>query len=849
MNHDPKAKSNKYSHYIYTFPLFLFLLLCAFVSNATPIHRLACIGDSITYGSGIEEREHNSYPAQLGRMLGEQWDVRNFGLGGRTLLRKGDHPYWKEEALQQAYAFQPTEVVIALGTNDTKPQNWVFKAEFQQDLKDLAQSFLDLESHPRLWLAFPPPAFPGRWGIRERKIRKELIPIIRSTAQELDVPLINFYDAMIHQEALFPDTVHPNAEGAACMARTVYAALREGVIFPGKRSDWHGYTRYDFSCDGRPCCVVTPAQPRDGHPWIWRARFFGHEAQTDLALLSRGFHLAYIDVADLYGSPKAVGHWEKFYTLLTTRYGFAKKVALEGMSRGGLIVFNWAIQHPESVACIYADAPVCDFKSWPGGKGQGQGSKEDWQKCLKAYDLSETEALAYTGNPIDRLAPLAEKKVPLLHVCGTADKVVPIAENTALLEERYIALGGPIEVIHKKDVGHHPHSLQDPFPIVDFILKHTLGENPNAIHRSALDNARIRFTQQKQGRVAFLGGSITEMKGWRNLMCRYLEKRFPDTTFEFINAGIASTDSTLGAFRLAHDVLAKGPIDLLFVEYAVNDQHNSRANTDRIRGMEGILRHVRRDAPYTDIVVQYCVDPVKMELFHSGQPSPVIVSHEQVCQHYGVSVLNLAREVTDRIDRGEFTWKEFGGLHPAPFGHEIYAQIQQQFLESAWKKPLPEGVKQRAHRFPVTQLDQYSYTNGTFLSPQKAQLETGWAHIPTWRPKDHAGTRKQFIKIPMLIAEISGAVLTLPFQGTAIGLLEVAGPDVGMLEYSIDGSPFQSLDQFTQWSPQLHIPWTYMLSTELENTEHTLTLRTKTQKNKQSKGNATRLVQFLVNAP
>ena len=117
--------------------------------------------------------------------------------------------------------------------------------------------------------------------------------------------------------------------------------------------------------------------------------------------------------------------------------------------------------------------------------------------------------------------------MPLLHVCGTADKVVPIAENTALLEERYIALGGPIEVIHKKDVGHHPHSLQDPFPIVDFILKHTLGENPNAIHRSALDNARIRFTQQKQGRVAFLGGSITEMKGWRNLMCRYLEKRFP----------------------------------------------------------------------------------------------------------------------------------------------------------------------------------------------------------------------------------------------------------------------------------------------------------------------------------
>ena len=143
------------------------------------------------------------------------------------------------------------------------------------------------------------------------------------------------------------------------------------------------------------------------------------------------------------------------------------------MSRGGLIIFNWGNRNAEKVACIYGDAPVCDFKSWPGGLGVGKGSGKDWVICLEQYGFTEEIALHFNGNPIDHMENIASHKVPILNVVGDADDVVPVAENTALLEKRLVQLGWEMEIIHKPGVGHHPHSLKDPKPIVNFILKST----------------------------------------------------------------------------------------------------------------------------------------------------------------------------------------------------------------------------------------------------------------------------------------------------------------------------------------------------------------------------------------
>ncbi|MEC9036458.1 MAG: alpha/beta hydrolase, partial [Verrucomicrobiota bacterium] len=127
-----------------------------------------------------------------------------------------------------------------------------------------------------------------------------------------------------------------------------------------KKTQWHGFERHDFNSDGLKCILVIPDSPAKGLPWVWRARFFGHQPQADIELLKKGFHIAYCDVAGLFGNEVAVNRWDRFYDLMTQDWGLSKRPALEGMSRGGLIIYNWAYKNPKKVSCIYGDAPVCD---------------------------------------------------------------------------------------------------------------------------------------------------------------------------------------------------------------------------------------------------------------------------------------------------------------------------------------------------------------------------------------------------------------------------------------------------------------------------------------------------------
>jgi pimeloyl-ACP methyl ester carboxylesterase len=236
---------------------------------------------------------------------------------------------------------------------------------------------------------------------------------------------------------------------------------------------WNGFEIIEFKFDGVDAKIVFPNQSNKAKNWIWRTQFWGHEPQTDIALLNKGFHLVYVDVVDLYGNKVAVKRLNAFYTFLIKNFGLNKKTVLEGMSRGGLDAYNWASENTDKVFCIYADAPVCDIKSWPGGLGKGEGSKNDWLKCLQAYGLTELTVKEFKDIPINTCVKLAKAKIPLISVCGDADTVVPIDENTYKLAAVYKEAGGEIELIIKKGIGHHPHSLKDPMPIVDFILKNT----------------------------------------------------------------------------------------------------------------------------------------------------------------------------------------------------------------------------------------------------------------------------------------------------------------------------------------------------------------------------------------
>ncbi|NNE01389.1 MAG: alpha/beta hydrolase [Pirellulaceae bacterium] len=243
-----------------------------------------------------------------------------------------------------------------------------------------------------------------------------------------------------------------------------------------KQSKWNGFDRFHFRHSGSACYLIVPTEPLPGNPWIWRARFPDFHAEMDVELIRGGYHLAYFDVAGKFGCPETIERATSFYNYLVDQRGLNPKPALEGVSRGGLFVYNWAAKHPDRVACIYCDTPVLDFRSWPAGQGTGVGSVSAWKQCLQAYGLTESEAADYKGLPIDHAEIIAAAKIPLLHIVSENDRVVPPSENTYVLRDRLKQVGHPMEIITvaqgtEKSNGHH-FTHPEPQKVIDFIRQH-----------------------------------------------------------------------------------------------------------------------------------------------------------------------------------------------------------------------------------------------------------------------------------------------------------------------------------------------------------------------------------------
>jgi len=363
--------------------------------------------------------------------------------------------------------------------------------------------------------------------------------------------------------------------------------------------------------------------------------------------------------------------------------------------------------------------------------------------------------------------------------------------------------------------------------------------------RESLTNSTIKFEKEKSGRVAFLGGSITFGHGWRDSVCNFIQKEFPETKFDFINAGVPSMGSTPGAFRFEKDILKNGKVDLLFLEAAVNDDTNSTPPEEIIRGMEGIVRHAKIANPFCEIVIMHFVDPGKIEDYKNGKVPEVIKLHEKVAEHYNVSTINLAKEVTERIGSGEFDWEnDFKDLHPSPFGQHIYARSIKDFMKSALKSDLSEKPTTVVMPEP---LDKYSYSSGILIEPNPPKKIKGWEMVENWNPADGKGTRANYISVPMLVGEYPGKIIKFQFNGNAVGIAVAAGPDSGIIEYSIDESDWKKVDLFTRWSKNLYLPWFYTLGSGLKGGKHTLQIRLTNEKNPESTGNKCVLRYFYFN--
>jgi len=675
--------------------------------------KIACVGDSITFGSGITAREKLNYPAQLGYLLGEDFEVRNFGVSGRTMLNKGDHPYTKEKAYQNSLSYQPDIVIIKLGTNDSKPQNWKFKAEFADDTKALVQSYTSLPNKPRVILCQPVPVVQSRWGITEKVTRGELAPLVRNVALELNTELVDLHTPLVNHKDWIPDGVHPNAFGAEVMARHLHRYLTterdnewttetmEGTEF----GNFHGYALQNFKFRGVSCKIVSPKIAAVGRPWVWRARFWGHQPQFDTTMLELGWHVVYCDVANLFGAPEATQRWDTFYYAMQS-IGLSKTPFLEGMSRGGLPIHNWAVANPKKVEGIYGDNCVMDIKSWPAGFGKGKGSAPTWEQCKKAYGFkSDDEAKAFKGNPVDTIAQLKQAKIPLLYLVGTADPVVPGMENSQLAAQM---LDGYAEIILKQGKGHHPHALPNPQPIVEFAL-HCNGSYtspaslpaPSAEYRGKragwgggiwwdqFEKINKLSKENQDLELIFFGDSISQ--SWTGADQRLAEKggqRPVDTFFadkwKTASFGISGDRTEHLLYRLAHGNFDGLKPKAVVVMIGVNNLLTANHNADQITGgIEALVEELTAKLPESEIIL--------LGTFPSGQ-NPDENSRTTIAQIQKniaplgekdhVTFLDLTAAFTNADGTLKAEAYSNDKIHLQPAGYEIWAKALMPTLEN-----------------------------------------------------------------------------------------------------------------------------------------------------------------------
>ncbi len=249
---------------------------------------MACVGNSITYGAGIAGRENNSYPAQLQQLPGGGYRVENFGHNGATAASWGDYPYTDMPEFERSKEFAPDIVLLKLGTNDTRPQNWHGAEPFAAELGRLADTYRNLPSHPQVIVLTPVRCFlTGEGTISPQKIAGEVRPAVEKLACERGLGIINLFNLFGDRwdATLMPDRLHPSAIGAGMIARKVGDYLLAGK--KGRKPSFvpegatafcfHGFRGYDFRPEGTDCKVVCPAREAEGRPWVWRARFWGHE--------------------------------------------------------------------------------------------------------------------------------------------------------------------------------------------------------------------------------------------------------------------------------------------------------------------------------------------------------------------------------------------------------------------------------------------------------------------------------------------------------------------------------------------------------------------------------------------
>ena len=321
--------------------------------------------------------------------------------------------------------------------------------------------------------------------------------------------------------------------------------------------------------------------------------------------------------------------------------------------------------------------------------------------------------------------------------------------------------------------------------------------------------------------VAFLGGSITEMNGFRPRVMAQLRAKYPQVDFVEIAAGLSSTCSDVAAFRFAEDILAHGTPDLLVVDAAVNDDQDGHFTRARcIRGMEGVVRQALKANPAMKVVVALFVNHGQFnELAAGGTPLPY-AAHRAVAAHYGAGVADVGSALAAAAKAGAFSWEKYRDCHPSPEGCDFAADVVMKSIAAVFD-PLAKPV---AQALPAP-LDAGSYGTAAVVPFASVKTDAGWSvSKPDWA-KVPGSKRGYFAQGEALWSVAPGAVCEVAFTGTALAAVLTAGPDAGVLEVSVDGGPFAAHSLYMPYSKGLNYPYARMLADDLASGPHVAKLR------------------------
>lgn len=367
-------------------------------------------------------------------------------------------------------------------------------------------------------------------------------------------------------------------------------------------------------------------------------------------------------------------------------------------------------------------------------------------------------------------------------------------------------------------------------------------EKPAVEPGRGVSNFLAKIARDKKAHVAFFGGSITQNAGGHSKRVPdWLRTQFPGVEFTVTNAGLGSTCSLAGAFRFQEDVLAAGPVDLLVVEFAVNDDqdamHDARTAT---RGLEGIIRQYFTAHPDGDAISVQFVNPGILAKHQAGEEAVSVAAHKAVARHYGIASVDVGLALAREIAAGRKTWEnDYHETHPNPAGYEFATGLITQVIAgSKAADPI------RPIELPAP-LDPGCYDRPTRLDPQALSWLGGWKFAPVSKDLIPQGAiRGDYTKFHALRTDEPGDYLYHTFAGSALSAFVLAGPDAGLLEVSVDGGDWKAIDLYHRYSKGLNYPRGVMLAEDLSGTYHTIAIRTSEQKNPASEGHAATVLYF-----